>query len=125
MEYEFRKDFISGNSIATFSLEHEVFAPWLEQELGKNIGKIDGLLQQIENLSTTGQPDLKLVGKEFSLIVDSDDVEVVANISFDDLQIPELAIESIDDSEQFVSAMCGLEDFIVMLNSWREFVASK
>lgn len=124
MEYEFRKDFISGNSIATFSLEHEVFAPWLEQELGKDIDKIDGLLQQIDHISTTAQSELKLVGKEFSLIVDSNDVEVIANISLDEIEIPELALESIDDCEQFVSAICGSEDFVVMLNSWREFVTS-
>lgn len=122
MEYEFRRDFINGKSIANFTMGHEAFSPWLEQEVGDDLTKVDSLLAKLENFNNKSQSTEQMIGKEYSVTFSYDDVEVVANNSLDPLTVPEQLEDDIDDFEQNTSAVCGREDFIIMLQSWYEFI---
>ncbi|TRX54063.1 YacL family protein [Thalassomonas sp. M1454] len=122
MEYEFRRDFINGKSIANFTMEHETFAPWLEQEVADDLTKAHSILTTLQNFTANTQSTERVIGKEFSITMSYEDVEVIANSSLDPLVVPEQLEDDIDDFEQNTSAVCGREDFIIMLQSWCEFI---
>ncbi len=121
MEYEFRKDFITGSPMAKFSYEHEVFGPWLETEVGsgEQIERIWAFVHAIEQQTT--DMENRLVGQEYTLTVEFGEVEIKANVDHLDGSLPEELIGDVDDFEQNSQGSCGIDDFILMLKSWQQF----
>jgi len=122
MEYEFINDPITRYAKAKFSLEHEVFGPWLEVEVGSNPQKLTSLLTVIDKADNYCAQELEIVGSEYTLRIIEKDVSIAANASLNGFEeLPEaLSADDIEFDEQ-ESASCGLEDFRTLLLSWAKF----
>jgi uncharacterized protein YacL (UPF0231 family) len=122
MEYEFINDPITRYAKAKFSLEHEVFGPWLEVEVGNNPQKLTSLLTVIDKADNYCAQELEIVGSEYTLRIIEKDVSIAANASLNGFEeLPEaLSADDIEFDEQ-ESASCGLEDFRTLLLSWAKF----
>ncbi|WNC68032.1 YacL family protein [Thalassotalea nanhaiensis] len=119
MEYTFKTDFITGLPLAQFSFGHEAFGPWLEQEVSKDLVKLERTIEFIVNIKS--QTD-SLIGKEYTLTVENDEVEVKANVEHIESELPENLLDDVDDFEHDSMALCGVEDFLIMLESWQQFI---
>ncbi|MCG6199720.1 YacL family protein [Psychromonas antarctica] len=122
MEFEFRKDFISDQATAKLSMGHEAFATWLEQE-GQSVASIEALLDTIGLLQQRSIMERRLVGSEFSLLINQEEAQVMNHSLLNnqddidlqgDLQFYDLEIQ----------ASCGLEDFLNLIESWLAFIQS-
>jgi uncharacterized protein YacL (UPF0231 family) len=122
MEYEFINDPITRYAKAKFSLEHEVFGPWIEVELGNNIDKLTQLLTAIEEAEKSPTIEQKIVGHEYTLTIEEKEVSIAANVSLNGAEaLPEaLAYDDMGFDDQQVAG-CGLEDFHQLLLAWARF----
>jgi len=121
MEFEFRKDFITGKATVQTEMDHEAFATWLEME-GQSMDWVEQLLTQVTALQDRHIREYKLAGSEFSLLLSYDEAQVTNH------RLLELGDdEELDDDLSFYDAeiegCCGLEDFKNLLESWLEFIA--
>ena len=119
MEYTFKTDFITGLPLAQFSYGHEAFGPWLEQEISKDLLKLERVVKFIVNINA--QTD-SLIGKEYTLTVENGEIEVKANVQNIESELPDNLVDDVDDFEHDSMAICGNEDFLIMLESWRQFI---
>jgi uncharacterized protein len=124
MEYQFRHDPVSGLASARFSVDHEVFGPWLETELGKDSEKMKQLLTAINDIAHAKTQQITIVGHEYSVTVETDDVTIQNNILMNGAldALPEQLAEDCHDFEQINFSQCGLEDFRQLLLSWSKFI---
>lgn len=116
MDYEFRRDF-TGQVVAKLSMGHEAIACWLNDEVGGDISFIDNIMTVLLDNSRSGG-DWCLVGREYSLWLDAEEVTVRANqldFSHEDLE------EGMFYYDEESLASCGLEDFIYMMNAYKQF----
>ncbi len=121
MEYEFRRDRITGNLVADFSMGQEVLGFWFVEELGESAEKYDAICQIITKLQTNQLKQWRMAGKALSIELDTEQARVFANEldSDDEFELEEAM--SLYDGES--EAFCGLEDFNVVLESWHEFIS--
>ena len=119
MEYEFINDPTTRYAKAKFSLEHEVFGPWLEVEVGNSLEKLTALLSAIDKADNLSAHEQEIVGSEYTVRILEKDVSIAANASLNGFEeIPEaLSADDIEFDDQ-ESASCGLEDFRELLLSW-------
>ncbi|PKH01885.1 hypothetical protein CXF72_14480 [Psychromonas sp. MB-3u-54] len=123
MEFEFRKDYFSDQATVKLSMDHEAFGTWLEQE-GQSIAWVDALLVNISAVQKRVLTDFKLVGSEFSLLVNDDEAQVINHSLLNDFDEVDLEGDlSFYDLE--IEASCGFDDFINFIESWSEFLHSK
>jgi len=122
MEYEFINDPITRYAKAKFSLEHEVFGPWLEVEVGNNPQKLTSLLSIIDKADNYSAQEQEIIGSEYTVRIIEKDVSIAANASLNGIEgLPDaLSADDIEFDEQ-ESASCGLEDFRALLLSWARF----
>ncbi|PVX40645.1 hypothetical protein C8D76_103221 [Pasteurella langaaensis DSM 22999] len=122
MDFQFSA--FQGNVIAKCSMEHIAVANWLNTELPLNPALISTALDALEQAKqfNLGQ-EIRLVGKEYSLFIDGDEVLVRAN---------NLAFSQDDELEQDFHyydeesiAFCGLEDFEQFLKSYLNFIHNR
>ncbi|MEI6859141.1 MAG: YacL family protein [Shewanella sp.] len=120
MEYEFRRNTMTGTVIASFSMGHEVLGFWFVEELSECQVKYKELSQIIEQLQAGSLNEWRWLGKGLSLELDNEQVRVFANEIEDGLD------HEFDDAMSLYKgeseAFCGLEDFQSALLSWREFL---
>ena len=120
MEFEFRKDFITGKATVQTEMDHEAFATWLEME-GQVKDWVEQLITQVEQLQSRTITEYTLTGSEFSLLLTHSEAQVTNH------RLMELGDdETLDDDFSFYNAeiegCCGLEDFKNLLASWLEFI---
>lgn len=120
MEFEFRKDFITGQATVQTEMDHEAFATWLEME-GQSTQWVEQLIAQIEQIQARAMTEYKLAGSEFSLLLNYAEAQVTNH------RLLELGDdEELDDDFSFynaeIEACCGLDDFKNLLISWLEFI---
>jgi len=122
MEYEFINDPTTRYAKAKFSLEHEVFGPWLEVEVGNDPQKLTALLNVIDKADHSIAHVHEIVGSEYTVRIVEKDVSIAANASLNGIEaLPEaLSADDIEFDDQ-ESASCGLEDFRELLLSWARF----
>ncbi len=126
MEYQFIHDAITGEARAKFSLEHEVIGPWLEVELGRDVNKLTALLTAIEQVERGHQKELMITGREYSITLTKDEVEIQTNGSLNgSLEetegLPEMLTDEHIHLDQNEMAGCGIDDFRLLLLSWAKF----
>lgn len=120
MEYEFRRNSLTGTYLATFSMDHEVLGQWFSEELGVELTKIQQVLAAIKDIQADKLSLWRLVGSDFTLELEREQARIFANsIGFEQEYELEEAM-SLYDAES--EAYCGLEDFEQALLSWYEFV---
>ena len=120
MEFEFRKDFISGLATVKLSMGHEAFGTWLEQE-GQSVAWVNHLLSKTISLQSRAINEFKLMGDEFTLLLNQHEAQVVNHSLLSD-QDESLLEEDMNFYDLEVQAACGLEDFINLIESWLEFI---
>ncbi|NMP15812.1 YacL family protein [Thalassotalea sp. Y01] len=120
MDYQFTLDFINGQPRAEFNLEHHVFGPWLESEIGTDQSKFNAV-QALVNASETRSDKQQLNGKEYSLSIEEGEATVFANIICSDEDLPERLIDDVDNFDMNQTASCGVEDLLEMLSAWHQF----
>lgn len=124
MEYEFSRDPVRGGYHAKFSMEHEVFSPWLTDEVGNDPKQIKALLQSIEQIRQHKSQELTHEGREYLLTLSNADVTIELNASCEgmgsnDGSTPD---EEFSINNDNFCAACGLDDFNLMLESWQDFL---
>ncbi|WP_372880499.1 YacL family protein [Psychromonas sp.] len=123
MEFEFRKDFISGEATVKLSMDHEAFATWLEQE-GQSINWVEDLLENISRVQQRVVNEIKLAGSEFSLLLNEEEAQVINHSllnNFDEIELEgDLSFYDLE-----IEASCGFEDFLHLIESWLLFLQNK
>lgn len=122
MEFQFRKEYATGNVSINMSMGHEAFATWLEQE-GLSVNWGNELQKLIQGLLDRESHAEQLIGREFTLYLSSHEVQVKHN----SLLAEDELFEAVDDDalqlyEQELQAECGLEDFELFISSWLAFI---
>ncbi|QFU21503.1 YacL family protein [Shewanella eurypsychrophilus] len=120
MEYEFRRNTMTGTVIASFSMDHEVLGFWFAEELGENQDKFDELVNVIEQMQQGAISEWRWIGKGLSLELDGEQARIFANELEDGEEYEFEEDMSLYNGES--EAFCGLEDFQAALISWREFL---
>ena len=126
MEFEFRKDFITRNATVSLSMEQHAFAVWLEHE-GQLITWVDELILNINKVQRNEVRSLKMMGSEFVLLLADGEASVMHHRLFDneDEQYQDEIQMNEEDLSLYnleIEASCGLEDFLNLIESWREFI---
>jgi len=120
MEFEFRKDFITGVATIQTEMNHEAFATWLEME-GQSVKWVELLIEKIEALQNREQNEYKLTGSEFDLFLTNAEAQITNH------RLMEVNEEELSDDLSFynaeIEACCGLEDFKNLIESWLEFIS--
>jgi hypothetical protein len=129
MEYEFIHDPSTGVASARFSMEHENIGSWLELELAADKQKLEKLLIAIDDVETGKKQEIRIVGQEFSVLVEKNDVTIEHNSLLDDSDSVELIAskerllsEELHNDEFNAMSQCGLDDFHQLLLSWAKFI---
>jgi uncharacterized protein YacL (UPF0231 family) len=124
MVYEFINDPITRYAKVKFWLEHEVFGPWLEVEVGNNPQKLTSLLTVIDKADqySAQEQEQEIIGSEYTVRIIEKDVSITTNASLNSFEdLPEaLSADDIEFDEQ-ETASFGLEDFRTLLLSWAKF----
>ncbi|NKI75232.1 UPF0231 family protein [Dickeya sp. CFBP 2040] len=117
MDYEFLRD-VTGQVIVRMSMGHEAVGHWLNEEVKGQQAVLDEVEAAVRELAGS-ERQWERMGHEYTLLLDSEEVMVRAN---------QLAIET-DELEEGMSyydeeslSLCGLEDFLELLESYRAFV---
>jgi uncharacterized protein YacL (UPF0231 family) len=122
MDYQFSHD-ILGHPLATCELECEAFGDWLSHEIAQDTGQITLLLNTIRQLQTHQLSHHQHNGKEYHLMFDKDEVELILNNN----HIQEMTHSEEDESQELsnlhIQSGCGLADFRILLQAWQTFVS--
>lgn len=121
MNYKFRHD-INGKPVAHFEMGGETFSRWFTDELSNDTTKISEILKAIDRLSSKQIKEFNLPGKDISLHIDVDEVEVRSKDL--DYNAPDELPEGTELYDQESLSGCGLEDFLTVLESWQDFIAN-
>ncbi|MBD1564231.1 YacL family protein [Vibrio sp. SA48] len=120
MDYEFKKNTLDGSYYCAFSMGHEIIGRWLQEEINKDHTKIGQVLQLIETAQNEASREVALEGREISLIILSDEVTVQENVLS---HADELDTDSEFDFYDCEStASCGIDDFVLMMDKWCQFI---
>ncbi|WP_339721055.1 YacL family protein [uncultured Paraglaciecola sp.] len=121
MDYQFFHD-ILGNPIATCELECEAFGDWLSHDIAQDSTQITLLLNVIQQLQSKGLNNYQHNGKEYHLLLDRDEVELILNNN----AIQEMTASEDDASQELadlhIQSGCGLADFQTLLKAWQQFI---
>ncbi len=120
MDYEFKKNTLTGSYFCSFSMGYEVIARWLEEEVAQDKGKIEQIFTLIEKAKNNPQKELQMTGTEISVQLCGDEVIVQENVlshEVDELYETDIALYNSESS-----ASCGLVDFESLMVQWRDFI---
>lgn len=127
MEY----DFIFDRTTRQFSIrlagEHEVLSRFLLDEFGQQADAYTPLVQQLSGLKP--QQSMQYQGREFLLEVENGEVTLSHNSLFyqstdeQNGQLQALAEDDLQLDQQGMSSQCGLDDFLLLLRQWQQFLA--
>ncbi|WP_281212438.1 YacL family protein [Shewanella insulae] len=120
MEYEFRRNTLTGTLVAQFTMDHEIMGLWFVDELGEDKVLIEQIALTIAALQQGRLTEQRFVGKGISLELDEEQARVFANVlEMDDDTALDESMSLYDGESQ---AFCGLEDFETALKSWQAFI---
>ncbi|MCG9737902.1 YacL family protein [Shewanella insulae] len=120
MEYEFRRNTLTGTLVAQFTMDHEIMGLWFVDELGEDKVLIEQIASTIAALQQGRLTEQRFVGKGISLELDEEQARVFANVlEMDDDTALDESMSLYDGESQ---AFCGLEDFETALKSWQAFI---
>ncbi|QXO17836.1 MULTISPECIES: YacL family protein [Vibrio] len=120
MEFEFTKNTMLGEYYVTCSMEHQIVARWLQEEISQDRTKIEQVLHLVKQAHQFPAQEWQWAGKEISLSLLGAEVTVQDNaLSYGH----DIELESefeLYESESV--AQCGLEDFESLLMQWQAFL---
>ncbi|MCL1074273.1 YacL family protein [Shewanella dokdonensis] len=124
MEYEFRRNPITGLPLARFSMEHEVLGRWFSEELAEDKTLCEQLTTAIVALQQGKLQEWRWIGHDLTLEMDAEQVRVFANVLGYDVP-SDSAEEGLSFYDAESAADCGLEDFQAVLQSWCDYLAGR
>ncbi|MFT4940853.1 MAG: hypothetical protein ACI88A_003914 [Paraglaciecola sp.] len=119
MDYQFLHD-KNAQPSAVFAMGGETLGQWFTQELGDDQQKIIALLDVIEQLEKKEISEYRLIGSEYDLELNADEVEVLSHRL--DYAAPDELPEGTELYDQESMSGCGMEDFKDVLMSWVKFI---
>ncbi|TCK01669.1 hypothetical protein EV694_0288 [Volucribacter psittacicida] len=115
MDFQFSQ--YLGQTSVKCSMEHEAFAHWLNIEM--NTALAQQILAQL--VPTYKIKTQKIIGKEYSLYIDHQQVICQANCLATEQQDLEQLEQDFHYYDSESVAICGLEDFIKLLEAYITF----
>lgn len=120
MEYDFKRNTLTGTVLADFNMEHQVLGRWFSEELADDRGAYLAIVKAISQVRASKLESWRYIGGDLCLELDAEQARVFASVLDSDQE------HELDDSVSLYDAesecFCGLEDFESVLNSWREFL---
>ncbi|MFC3022504.1 YacL family protein [Vibrio zhugei] len=120
MEFEFTKNTLLGEYFVRSSMEHQIIARWLQENMAQDCTKIDHILELIAQAHQYPAKEWVWTGEERMVSMSNYEVTVQDNTNFSGCDIELDANLSLYESESM--AQCGLEDFESAIIQWREFI---
>jgi uncharacterized protein YacL (UPF0231 family) len=122
MDYQFFHD-ILGNPMAICELECEAFGDWLSHDIARDFTQIILLLNTVQQLQSNQLVSYQHNGKEYHLLLDKDEVELILNNNKIQSIAPSEDDKSQELSDLHIQSGCGLADFHTLLRAWQKFVS--
>lgn len=121
MEFEFTKNTLLGEYYVTCSMEHQIVARWLQEEVAQDRTKIEQVLALLEKAHQFSAQEWQFAGREISVMICGDEVTVQDNALNYGHDVEFESEFELYESESV--AQCGLEDFESLLIQWQDFLA--
>lgn len=124
MEYEFtgtKDGFIKAIVFDEFS----VFGYWLNNEIEKNLEKLQMYISEIEGVLASSIKYKTWIGSEFSIELNEQDMTAFANIIKSDLSVDDEELmdqENLSVYESEFYAIAGVQDVLAFLNNYKLFL---
>lgn len=121
MDYQFLHN-ILGQPMAKCDLECEPFGDWLTYDIEQDTKQITHLLDIVQQLQNKTISSYQHNGKEYHLLLDNDEVELILNNNHIQHMAPSEDDESQELNELNIQSGCGLADFDALLKAWQLFI---
>lgn len=123
MDFEFRKDTLTDTYRVIISMEQMALGNWMQGTLGTDKATIALLQAEIDLLKARKKQEYCLIGKEMTLTLTQEDACACANSELIDFG------DELEDDMNFYDAetvaVCGLEDFEILLQAWLAFFSQR
>ncbi|WP_335927945.1 YacL family protein [Vibrio parahaemolyticus] len=120
MEFEFIRNTLMGEYYVKCSMGHEIVGRWLQEEIGKDPVKIAQVEVLIDKAFSLPSQEHILTGTEISLMIQGDEVLVQENALSHDYDVEMESEFDFYDAES--TASCGIEDFVALIEQWKDFL---
>ncbi|EIV8503476.1 YacL family protein [Vibrio parahaemolyticus] len=120
MEFEFIRNTLMGEYYVKCSMGHETVGRWLQEEIGKDPAKIAQVEALIDKAFSLPSQEHILTGTEISLMIQGDEVLVQENALSHDYDVEMESEFDFYDAES--TASCGIEDFVTLIEQWKDFL---
>lgn len=120
VDFEFRKDTLTGLYRVIISMEQIALGNWLQGTLGSDKATIALIQSEIQLLKTKQKQEYRLVGEEMTLTLTQEDACACANSEL--IDFGEELQEDMNYYDAETLAYCGLEDFEILLDAWLDFI---
>ncbi|WP_105573603.1 protein YacL [Cronobacter sakazakii] len=118
MDYEFLRD-ITGMVKVRLSMGHEALGHWFNEEVKGNLALLDEVEAAARDVKGSERQWQK-TGHEYTLWLDGEEVMVRANqleFSGDEME------EGMSYYDEESLSLCGVEDFLQVVQAYRDFLA--
>jgi len=123
VDFEFRKDTLTDTYRVIISMEQMALGNWMQGTLGTDKATIALLQAEIDLLKARKKQEYCLIGKEMTLTLTQEDACACANSELVDFS------EELEDDMNLYDAetvaVCGLEDFEILLQAWLAFFSQR
>ena len=117
MDYEFLRD-VTGRVLVRMSMGHEVVGHWFNEEVKENLALLDEV-EQAAHAVKGSERSWHRAGHEYTLWMDGEEVMIRANqleFTGDEME------EGMNYYDEESLSLCGVEDFLQVVNAYREFL---
>jgi len=123
VDFEFRKDTLTDTYRVIISMEQMALGNWIQGSLGTDKVTIALIQAEIELLKNRQKQEYRLIGEEMTLTLTQEDACACANSELIDFG------EELDEDMNYYDAetvaVCGLEDFEILLQAWLDFFSQR
>jgi len=123
VDFEFRKDTLTDTYRVIISMEQIALGNWIQGTLGTDKATIALIQAEIDLLKNRQKQEYRLIGEEMTLTLTQEDVCACANSELIDFG------EELDEDMNYYDAetvaVCGLEDFEILLQAWLDFFSQR
>ena len=120
MEFEFIRNTLMGEYYVKCSMGHEIVGRWLQEEIGKDPMKIAQVEKLIERSFSAPSQEHNLTGTEISLMIQGDEVLVQETALAHEYDVEMESEFDFYNAES--TASCGIEDFMTLIEQWKDFL---
>ncbi|NOH63740.1 YacL family protein [Vibrio sp. RE88] len=123
MEFEFIRNTLMGEYYVKSSMGHEIVGRWLQEEISKDWQKIEQVESMLAAVHQSPLQEHTMLGTEISISIHGDEVTIQENVLAHGEAMAEDSEFDFYDSES--KASCGLDDFELLIEQWKEFLTTK